>query len=227
MAKVMVVDDAHSELNEAAVASGRQLLPLFRKGDVVIKSLGGLLDRVGPFTGATISGAGKVILLVDPSRLVEAAEAARQAGRAAARARGMGRPAARARRILLVDDSVSIRKFVGQMLEKAGFEVITANDGAAALRLLGDTAMDAIITNLEMPRISGYELIEELRSRASTRALPVVVLTTRAGGKHVSLARRLGITHYVTKPVDEGAFVRLMVSLTARNAGLERAEARS
>ena len=202
---------------------------LVGKEDVVIKSLGGLLERVGPFAGATISGAGRVILLVDPSRLAEAAEAARQAGRAAAgaRARGAGSAAVRARRILLVDDSISIRKFVGQMLEKAGFEVITANDGAEALRRLGDTAVDAVITDLEMPRISGYELIEDLRARASTRALPVVVLTTRAGAKHVNLARRLGIAHYVTKPVDEGAFVRLMVSLTARGAGLDPTEATS
>ena len=141
---------------------------LIGKEDIVIKSLGGLLERVGPFAGATISGAGRVILLVAPSRLAEAAEAARQPGRAAAgaRARGAGRAAARARRILLVDDSISIRKFVGQMLEKAGFEVITANDGAEALRRLGDTAVDAVITNLEMPRVSGYELIEDLRARA-------------------------------------------------------------
>jgi DNA-binding response OmpR family regulator len=124
-----------------------------------------------------------------------------------------------------VDDSISIRKFVGQMLEKAHFEVITANDGAEALRRLADTAVDAVITDLEMPRVSGYELIEDLRARASTRVVPVVVLTTRAGAKHVSVARRLGIAHYVTKPVDEEAFVRLIRSLTAaRGAGLEATE---
>jgi len=203
---------------------------LVGKEDVVIKSLGGLLERVGPFAGATISGAGRVILLVDPSRLAEASEASRQAGRAAAVNRGRGaepgRAGAQARRILLVDDSISIRKFVGQMLEKAGFDVITANDGAEALRRLGDTVVDAVITDLEMPRVSGYELIEDLRARASTRGLPVVVLTTRAGAKHVNLARRLGIAHYVTKPVDEGAFVRLIVSLTARGAVLPTTEAR-
>jgi chemosensory pili system protein ChpA (sensor histidine kinase/response regulator) len=203
---------------------------LLGKEEVVIKSLGGLLERVGPFAGATVSGTGRVILLVDPSRLAEAAATARQAGRAAggARALDMGRGSAQrqARRILLVDDSISIRKFVGQMLEKAGFQVVTANDGADALRRLGDTVVDAIITDLEMPRVSGYELIEDLRARASTRALPVVVLTTRAGAKHVNLARRLGIAHYVTKPVDEEAFVRLIVSLTAGAAEPEPAEAR-
>jgi chemosensory pili system protein ChpA (sensor histidine kinase/response regulator) len=203
---------------------------LLGREDVVIKTLGGLLERVGPFAGATVSGAGRVILLVDPSRLAEAAEIARQTARApvVARAheRGRGSEKKQARRILLVDDSISIRKFVGQMLEKAGFEVVTANDGADALRRLGDTVVDAVITDLEMPRVSGYELIEDLRARASTRALPVVVLTTRAGAKHVDLARRLGIAHYVTKPVDEEAFVRLIVSLTAGVAGPEPAEVR-
>jgi len=203
---------------------------LLGREDVVIKTLGGLLERVGPFAGATVSGAGRVILLVDPSRLAEAAEIARQTARApvVARAheRGRGSDKKQARRILLVDDSISIRKFVGQMLEKAGFDVVTANDGADALRRLGDTVVDAVITDLEMPRVSGYELIEDLRARASTRTLPVVVLTTRAGAKHVNLARRLGIAHYVTKPVDEEAFVRLIVSLTAGVAGPEPAEVR-
>ncbi|HEX6774837.1 MAG TPA: response regulator [Methylomirabilota bacterium] len=197
---------------------------LVGKEDVVIKNLGGLLERVGPFAGATITGAGRVILLVDPSRLAQATEASPPAERTPALSRERGpareRAASKARRILLVDDSISVRKFVGQMLEKASFEVITANDGAEALRRLGDTAVDLIITDLEMPRVSGYELIEDLRARAATRALPVVVLTTRAGAKHVNLARSLGIVHYVAKPVDEEAFVRLIVSLTVRGAAM-------
>ena len=187
---------------------------LVGKEDVVIKSLGGLLERVGPFGGATITGAGRVILLIDPSRLLDVAEMSRGAHAAPARETPRERPAARPRRILLVDDSISIRKFVGQMLEKAGFEVLTANDGAEAIRQLGEHTVDVVITDLEMPRMTGYELIEDLRARAATRTMPVVVLTTRAGAKHVSLARRLGIQHYVAKPVDEDAFVRLIGSLT-------------
>jgi len=197
---------------------------LVGKEDVVIKNLGGLLERVGPFAGATITGAGRVILLVDPSRLAEATESFPPAERKPVLARERGpareRAARKTRRILLVDDSISVRKFVGQMLEKASFEVITANDGSEALRRLGDTTVDLVITDLEMPRVSGYELIEDLRARAATRALPVVVLTTRAGAKHVNLARSLGIVHYVAKPVDEEAFVRLIVSLTVRGAAM-------
>ena len=198
---------------------------LVGKEEVVIKSVGGVLESVGPFGGATISGDGRVILLVDPSRLTDQAWAGRageaRAARAQAAARTRREP--QGRRVLLVDDSVSIRKFVGQMLERAGFEVLTATDGAEALRRLAESSVDAVITDLEMPRVSGYELIEDMRSRAATRVLPVVVLTTRAGAKHVSLARRLGITHYVTKPVDEDAFVRLVDSLTARVSGAEAA----
>jgi chemosensory pili system protein ChpA (sensor histidine kinase/response regulator) len=198
---------------------------LVGKEEVVIKNVGGVLESVGPFGGATISGDGRVILLVDPSRLTDQAWADRageaRAARAQAAARARREP--QGRRVLLVDDSVSIRKFVGQMLERAGFEVLTATDGAEALRRLAESSVDAVITDLEMPRVSGYELIEDMRSRAATRALPVVVLTTRAGAKHVNLARRLGITHYVTKPVDEDAFVRLVDSLTARVSGAEAA----
>jgi chemosensory pili system protein ChpA (sensor histidine kinase/response regulator) len=190
------------------------------KEEIVIKRLGGFPEGIGPFTAATISGEGRVILLVDPGRLIELAEGVVRGGAVVARARGEetggGRARAtaeRTRRVLLVDDSVSVRRFVGHMLERAGFQVLTANDGAEALQQLGEAVVDVVVTDLEMPRVNGYELIEDLRRRSTTRQLPVVVLTTRAGDKHLSLARRLGVQHYVSKPVDEQAFVRLIGSL--------------
>ncbi len=195
---------------------------LLGKDEIVIKSLGGFLEGVGPFAGATISGEGRVILLLDPVRLVESGEGPARAAEAGPRALpasgppvAAAPPAERARRVvLLVDDSISVRKFVGHMLEKAGFRVITANDGAEALQQLTEVPVNAVITDLEMPRVNGYELIEDLRRRPATRGLPVIVLTTRAGEKHLGLARRLGVEHYVTKPVDEQAFVRLLDELT-------------
>lgn len=196
---------------------------LLGKEEIVIKSLGGFLEGVGPFAGATISGEGRVILLLDPMRLLEAGDGASSAaGATMVRAPGenVAAPPRRqpdaGRRVLLVDDSLSVRKFVGQMLERAGFRVTTANDGAEALQYLAETSVDAVITDLEMPRVNGYELIEDLRRRPSTRDVPVVILTTRAGEKHLNLARRLGVKHYVTKPVDEHAFVQLIDSLVSR-----------
>jgi chemosensory pili system protein ChpA (sensor histidine kinase/response regulator) len=196
---------------------------LVGKEEIVIKSLGGFLEGVGPFVGATISGEGAVILLLDPARLVGLTTAG--AGAVGAEARPVRREAAPARRtdgarrVLLVDDSISVRKFVGQMLQRAGFEVVTAIDGADAVERIGETVLHAVITDLEMPRMNGYELIEDLRRRPSTRDLPVVVLTTRAGGTHLNLARRLGVEHYVTKPAEEQALVRLLRSLTGVEAG--------
>ena len=119
-----------------------------------------------------------------------------------------------------MDDSISVRKFVGQMLERAGFEVVTASNGTEALQQLETTAIHAVITDLEMPNGNGYELIENLRRRPSTRDLPIVILTTRSGDKHQELARRLGVKHYLTKPVDEPAFIDLMASLVPRSDGL-------
>jgi chemosensory pili system protein ChpA (sensor histidine kinase/response regulator) len=191
---------------------------LLGKEEIVIKTLGAFLEGAGPFSGATISGEGRVLLLLDPTLIRESA--ARVVPAAPGGARAAVEPAEERPRIMLVDDSVSIRKFVGQMLEKAGFRVVTAVDGHDALQQLTDLTVDAIVTDLEMPRVNGYALIEDLRRRAATREVPVVVLTTRAGDKHVSLARRLGVRHYVAKPVDEQSFVRLIESVTTPEAAL-------
>jgi chemosensory pili system protein ChpA (sensor histidine kinase/response regulator) len=197
---------------------------LLGKEEIVIKSLGALLDGLGPFSGATISGEGRVILLLDPTLLRDAARPPHAGAREPRE--DMVRPADPADRrptVMLVDDSVSIRKFVGQMLEKAGFRVVTAVDGQDALQQLLELAVDVVVTDLEMPRLNGYALIEDLRRRSATREVPVVVMTTRAGEKHANLARRLGVRHYVAKPVEEQGFIRLVGSVVAGERALTAA----
>jgi chemotaxis protein histidine kinase CheA/ActR/RegA family two-component response regulator len=206
---------------------------VLHKEEIVVKPLGAFLDGIGPYAGATVSADGRVTLLLDPVRLGELAMLP-AAGPAPASAppplatvtppevgrRGpRGLSDVRKGRVLLVDDSISVRKFVGHMLEKAGFDVTTATDGADALTRLGECRFDVMVTDLEMPRLNGYELLEDVRRRAATRDLPVVILTTRSGAKHQSLARRLGVSHYVTKPVTEDVFVRLIESLALRGDG--------
>src|SRR5262249_10862090 len=104
---------------------------LLGKEEIVIKSLGAFLDGVGPYSGATISGEGRVILLLDGARL---ADHSAGAGVTAEEFAASARPAADGRRVLLVDDSVSIRKFVGQMLERGGVSVVMATDGVGGLQ---------------------------------------------------------------------------------------------
>jgi chemosensory pili system protein ChpA (sensor histidine kinase/response regulator) len=205
-------------------AGGRSLAlavdALHGKEQLVIKGLGGFPEGIGPFSSGTISGDGRVILVLNPARLSPARGGPSPVSDGRARAEPERPPSTASpvlpdvtRRFLLVDDSVSVRKFVGQMLERAGFGVVTASSGAEALQHLEKTAVHAVITDLEMPNVNGYELIEHLRRRPSTRDLPIVILTTRGGQKHQELARRLGVEHYLTKPIEEDAFVELMASL--------------
>jgi chemosensory pili system protein ChpA (sensor histidine kinase/response regulator) len=189
---------------------------LLGREEIVIKSLGAFLDGVGPFAGATVTGEGRVILLLDSTRLFDAVSSIRLMPRPAEEEShpGTGAAPSARRTVLLVDDSVSIRKFVGQMLDRAGFRVITANDGMEALdRLNTEPDVDVVVTDLEMPRLNGFELIRDIRRRPGLKDVPVVVLTTRAGEKHVTLARQLGVEHYVTKPVDAQSFVQLIDGL--------------
>jgi chemosensory pili system protein ChpA (sensor histidine kinase/response regulator) len=221
LAAILGLPDAPRGVRRPALvlrAGGRLLAvevdEVLHKQDIVIKPLGAFLEGAAPYAGATVTADGHVVLLLDAVGLADRAASRTRAERAApATARGSHRAPGR-KRVLLVDDSISVRRFVGQMLEKAGFEVTTAADGADALaRLADDTGFDVVVTDLEMPRVNGYELIDDLRRRTSTRALPVIVLTTRAGDKHVALARQLGVEHYVTKPVEEQAFVALVGSV--------------
>lgn len=116
--------------------------------------------------------------------------------------------------VLLVDDSVSIRNFVGRMLSRRGFEVRTAADGIEALQLLDEREFDCVLTDLEMPRMHGYELISEIKSSSKTRHLPVMILTARTGEKHRQRARELGVEVFLTKPFNERALVEQLIELS-------------
>jgi chemosensory pili system protein ChpA (sensor histidine kinase/response regulator) len=212
---------AEGPLSIVALRTGRRTLAVvvddfLSKEEIVVKNLGAFLQGIGPFSGATVTGQGRVILLLDSMKLLEMSAAAPwpRATEIRHELDAVAAPAAEAkRRVLLVDDSVSVRRFVGGMLERAGFHVVAARDGAEALQQLAEQSVDVVVTDLEMPRLNGYELIRDLNREPATSDLPVVVLTTRAGAKHVNLARELGVEHYVAKPVDEASFVQLIESL--------------
>ncbi|MBK7348240.1 MAG: response regulator [Gemmatimonadetes bacterium] len=173
------------------------------KEEAVLKSLGSFLDGAGPYTGAVLTGAGDIVLILDPLalRAWQASPAAPAASAPVPEARPAGR------RVLLVDDSISVRRVVGAMLERGGFEVTTAVDGVDALERLATTPVDLVLTDLEMPRLNGFELLQDVRRRAPTRDLPVLVLTSRSGAKHEALARQLGATGFLAKPVQEDALL--------------------
>ncbi|WP_243398476.1 Hpt domain-containing protein [Deinococcus koreensis] len=171
-----------------------------------------LLGALDFLSGTALSPSGEVLPLLEAQGLL------RLARRPETWLRAEGQLGAEPRRgrLLLVDDSLSVRRVVGNMLTRAGFDVQTANDGQDALeRLQQDAGFDAVVSDLEMPRMNGFELLGALRGRPATAALPVVIMTTRAGEKHQRLAFSMGATDYFTKPINEALLLRRMASIVA------------
>lgn len=203
---------------------------VLRKDEIVIKNLGEYLRNVKLFPGATIAPDGSLILLVDLNRLV-AGEAVEKrplmlsnafsrmfAPGASAVAAGHIPAAAIAevapeKVIVLADDSISVRKFVGRMLEKAGYRVKLACDGLEALEIISQGGVDLIISDLEMPRTNGYELLMHLRQNEALRKIPVMVVTSRAGEKHRERAIAEGARGFLVKPVQEDQLIASVAEL--------------
>jgi chemosensory pili system protein ChpA (sensor histidine kinase/response regulator) len=190
------------------------------KDEIVIKSLGEYLRRIKLFPGTTIAPDGSLILLLDLNRMVASEPNERRAVQASASAARVFAPGSAAvaqgsiptdaidrvdqeRVVVIVDDSISVRKFVGRMLEKNGYRVKLAADGLEAAELITQQGCHLVITDLEMPRMTGYELMAQLRQNPITRRIPVMVVTSRAGAKHRERALKEGATSFLTKPVQE------------------------
>jgi chemosensory pili system protein ChpA (sensor histidine kinase/response regulator) len=215
-------------------ATGRQVGVIVEevlgKDEVVIKELGQYLRRVKLFPGATISTDGSLILLLDVNRLVSgsaaetdvivpSAGAARVFGPGAAAVAAGSIPTAAVdepneeKVVVIADDSISVRKFVGRVLEKAGYSVKLASDGLEAAELVAQVGCHLVITDIEMPRMNGYELMTHLRQDPSRRRIPVLVVTSRAGAKHRDRAMKEGAAAFLTKPVQEEQLIEVVEKL--------------
>jgi chemosensory pili system protein ChpA (sensor histidine kinase/response regulator) len=209
-----------------------------RKDEIVIKSLGEFLRNLKMFPGATIAPDGSLILLIDVNRLVAGEAIEHRPLMTSANAARIFAPGAAAvahgaipqeaidfvpeeKLVVLVDDSISVRKFVGRMLEKAGYRVKLAADGLEALEIVTQTRCDLVVTDLEMPRTNGYELLSHLRQDAQTRNIPVMVVTSRAGAKHRDRAIKEGAAAFLTKPVQEDQFIAAVGKLIGSPAGMQ------
>ncbi|OGW27602.1 MAG: hypothetical protein A2X56_02400 [Nitrospirae bacterium GWC2_57_13] len=178
--------------------------------EIVVKSLGEYLKGVNAFSGATISGEGNVRLILNISTLFgeepvgakASVISVRQAVQPVEAAPAAPAPKGKTQ-VLVVDDSISIRKFVQRFLNRAGYEVEVASDGMAALETMGKAKFDVVITDLEMPVMHGYDLIAEMKRNTALAKTPVIVLTSRAGDKHKQKAMEMGAQDYLVKPFDE------------------------
>lgn len=205
------------------------------KDEIVIKSLGEYLRRVKLFPGTTIAPDGSLILLIDLNRMVASEPSERRSLQATPSAARIFAPGSAAvakgsipseaidrvqheRVIVVADDSISVRKFVGRMLEKGGYRVKLASDGLEAAELIAQHGCHLVITDLEMPRMTGYELMAQLRQSPTTRRIPVMVVTSRAGAKHRDRAMKEGAAAFLTKPVQEDQLLAAVEQLMGTEA---------
>jgi chemosensory pili system protein ChpA (sensor histidine kinase/response regulator) len=183
--------------------------------EVVVKSVGPQVSSVPGIFGATIMGDGAVVIILDLAPLVRRLIALRadaaEAGLELEPASSAPASAAQPRRrplVMVVDDSITMRKVTTRVLERADFEVATAKDGLDALEKLQDLTPDLLLLDIEMPRMDGYELAIYMRNDARLKQVPIIMITSRTGEKHRQRAFEIGVERYLGKPYQEDDLLR-------------------
>ena len=186
--------------------------------EIVVKSVGPQISSVPGLFGATIMGDGSVVMILDLPPLVRRGTALGQhaeAARAMLETESVAEPAAvapaagRARPlVMVVDDSITMRKVTSRVLERMEMDVITAKDGIDALERLQDHVPDVMLLDIEMPRMDGYELATHMKADARLRQVPIIMITSRSGEKHRQRALEIGVDRYLGKPYQEADLLR-------------------
>ena len=169
--------------------------------EIAVKPLASQLSRLPAVSGATILGDGSVVLILDIQGLIrlDAIEQMENADKTKESTAKNEFPT-----ILVVDDSITIRKVTKRFLERNDYKVKTARDGVDAVQQLQDFTPELILLDIEMPRMDGYELAMHVRNNARLKDVPIIMITSRTGEKHRQRALDIGVQHYLGKPYNEG-----------------------
>ncbi len=184
--------------------------------EVVVKNIGPQLARVVGIAGATVLGDGTVALIVNPIALASREGRAAPVPTQTTIQRFDPAAATAAPTVMVVDDSLTVRKITGRLLAREGYQVVTAKDGVDALEQLGDVIPDVMLVDIEMPRMDGFDLTRNVRAAPHTRDIPIIMITSRIADKHRNYAMEIGVNHYLGKPYDESELLSLIAALIAR-----------
>ena len=173
---------------------------LIANQEIVVKNIGPQLARVSGIAGATVLGNGKVVMIVNPVQLAH-----REVLPFATipEAPVLEEKITTAPLIMVVDDSLTVRKITSRLLSREGYQVVTAKDGIDALQQMQESMPDVMLVDIEMPRMDGFELTKNVRGDAKTKHIPIVMITSRTAEKHRNYAKELGVNAYLGKPYQE------------------------
>ena len=177
--------------------------------DLVMKTMGKYIKNIHGVAGAAILGDGSLVPLLDlpellrsPTQTISLPQV--QSGdEIAAGAQGVPN-------IMIVDDSLSVRKSLSLLVEEAGFETLLAKDGVEAIEVLNQTRPNVMLVDMEMPRMNGLELTAHVRANPATQAMPIFMITSRTTEKHREQAKTAGVSAYLTKPYQETELLDLI-----------------
>jgi chemosensory pili system protein ChpA (sensor histidine kinase/response regulator) len=177
--------------------------------EVVVKNIGAQLARVVGISGATVLGDGEVVLILNPVALASRLQAA---GVRSTVPETVPMMMSTIPTVMVVDDSLTVRKITSRLLTREGYQVILAKDGVDALEQLIDVMPDVVLSDIEMPRMDGFDLLRNIRADQRLKELPVIMITSRTAEKHRNYAMEIGANHYLGKPFDEDELLRLVSS---------------
>ena len=186
--------------------------------EVVVKNIGPQLARVSGIAGATVLGNGEVVLIINPVQLAQRADVPEfdpNAERVAPEVPKMAVAQAGRPLVMIVDDSLTVRRITSRLLAREGFDVLTARDGVDALELLQTETPDVILLDIEMPRMDGFEFTRTIKGNPKSARIPIVMITSRTAEKHRNHAKELGVDLYLGKPFQEDELLRHLREMLA------------
>ncbi len=186
--------------------------------EVVVKAVGPQLQRLPGITGATVLGSGEIALIINPVLLAQQMELRRAALLAAPPAAAVApqpEPAAPPT-VMVVDDSLTVRKFTGRLIERQGYTLMVARDGVEALEKLQETLPDVMLVDIEMPRMDGFELTRNVRADPRLAHIPIVIISSRTAEKHRNHASEIGVDAFLGKPYPEDELLALIAGFVKR-----------
>jgi len=200
-------------LIRGAIPFALQVDTLLGSREIVVKTLGPQFSTVMGVSGGTILGDGSVVIILDLPAMIRT-----QASLEYQQAKLLDSQAAKQRhemenrlpRVLVVDDSVTVRKVTTRLLERNGMEVFTAKDGMDAMETLQDNKPDLMLLDIEMPRMDGFEVASLVRHDERLKDIPIIMITSRTGDKHRDRAMSIGVNEYLGKPFQEDKLLSTM-----------------
>ena len=174
--------------------------------EIVVKTLGAQFSAVRGVSGATVMGDGNVVVILDLHAMIREQLALGLQSTILLeplKINPVPEEDLTEKIVMVVDDSVTVRKVTSRFLEREGFRVIAAKDGVEALQLLQDHMPDVMLLDIEMPRMDGFEVAKNIRTSSRLKDLPIIMITSRTGEKHRERAFSLGVNKYMGKPYQE------------------------